>query len=278
MAVKWLFPLLLLVTSACATARAQPIIRVALLAPFEGRYREVGYEALYAARLALQAAPSAGVDVELLPIDDGGTVESAADRARALAADSRVQVVVALGYAASSGEAQQALGDLPIVVAGDWGARPQNPATFILASRELAARLTVPPAVEVTEAAGLDAPLTCGQVCALAQFPLLREDLSNVTIISSGLLPDSDFEERYRASDQFTPEPRLLAALTYDAASIALEAALAGNGSRASVQRALAEMTHTGLNGSICFEDGYWLDAPLHTYEYNANRELVPQN
>lgn len=277
MAVKWLFPLLLLVMSACTAARAQPIIRVALLAPFEGRYREVGYEALYAARLALQDVPSMGLDVELLPIDDGGTVESAADRAHALAADNRVQVVVALGYAASSAEVQQALGDLPIIVAGYWGTPPQNPTTFMLASRELETRLTVPTAVEVTEAARLDAPLTCGQVCALAQFPLLRDDLSGVTIVSSGLLPGSDFEQRYLASAQFAPEPRLLAALMYDATSIALQAALTGSGSRASVGQALAETTYTGLNGSIRFEDGYWLDAPLHTYEYNANRELVPQ-
>ncbi len=38
--------------SACAVKRTPTIYRIALLAPFEGRYREIGYNALYAARMA----------------------------------------------------------------------------------------------------------------------------------------------------------------------------------------------------------------------------------
>ncbi|MBE2183871.1 MAG: hypothetical protein IAE89_10635, partial [Anaerolineae bacterium] len=48
----------LLITLACAlclagcgaTAATPKVQRIALLAPFEGRYREIGYNALYAAR------------------------------------------------------------------------------------------------------------------------------------------------------------------------------------------------------------------------------------
>ena len=42
--------LLLVALTACGGT--PPVMRLALLAPFEGRYREVGYQALYAARLA----------------------------------------------------------------------------------------------------------------------------------------------------------------------------------------------------------------------------------
>ncbi|MCS7070642.1 MAG: hypothetical protein NZM00_03995, partial [Anaerolinea sp.] len=53
----------------CTVHQTAP--RIALIAPFEGRYREVGYNALYAARLALADAESG---VQLLPLDDGGSV------------------------------------------------------------------------------------------------------------------------------------------------------------------------------------------------------------
>jgi len=73
--------------------------RVALLAPFEGRYREIGYNALYAARLAF--TESGFANVELMPIDDGGSVVTAVLRARALTHDPQVIGALILGYQAA---------------------------------------------------------------------------------------------------------------------------------------------------------------------------------
>src|SRR4051794_35174325 len=91
-------PLLIfaLFLSACGVMHT-PITRIALLAPFEGRYREIGYNALYAARLAL--ADAADPQIELLPIDAGG--DQAAERARALSLDPQVKTVILLGYEAT---------------------------------------------------------------------------------------------------------------------------------------------------------------------------------
>jgi ABC-type branched-subunit amino acid transport system substrate-binding protein len=75
-------------------------IKIGLVAPFEGRWREVGYDAIYAARLAVREVNESGgigpYRVELVALDDGGDARLAAEAAAALAADP--QVLVALGH------------------------------------------------------------------------------------------------------------------------------------------------------------------------------------
>src|ERR1700753_2715268 len=93
---RFCLPLILigLLLSAC-TVPPTPR-KIALLAPFEGQYREIGYEALYAAQLSLQesSTPSAYV---ILPLDDGGTEATAHERAQALTYDDSIVFVLALG-------------------------------------------------------------------------------------------------------------------------------------------------------------------------------------
>lgn len=102
--------------SGCTTQAEPP--RIALVAPFEGRNRDLGYNALYAARLALTES---GANVELFPIDDGGLPATAVDRIRALASDPLTQVVILLGENATSTDAQLALADLPAIIIGTTG-------------------------------------------------------------------------------------------------------------------------------------------------------------
>lgn len=90
--------LLLLLGGGC---RALPrTVKVGLVAPFEGRWRDVGYDAIYAARLAVREVNEGGgigaYRVELVALDDGGDPQLAAEAAAALAADP--QVLVALGH------------------------------------------------------------------------------------------------------------------------------------------------------------------------------------
>lgn len=257
--------ILLILLSACAFTHA-PTPRVALFAPFEGRYREVGYDALYAARLAL-ADTNGGSDapaVDLLAVDDGGT--QAASHAAALAADPLVQAVVVLGYDGTAPETLAAFGDLPVLVVGSWGAASTSDSVFILANSGLDAELTAAPRISVTDAAALPAPVVGGEVFALTGFAQLRAALDSVTVISSGALPDAAFAERYTGSDPFAPQPGLLATLSYDATRMATLAAQTG--SRASARVWLGAAAYAGLNGTIRFADGYWADAPIHRYHY----------
>jgi len=86
----------LIFVPACGSTR--PVVKFGLVAPFEGRYRPVGYDAIYAARLAVRERNAAGgvggYRVELVAYDDGGDAASAVERARQLALDAQVVAVI----------------------------------------------------------------------------------------------------------------------------------------------------------------------------------------
>lgn len=258
----WSFAgLLVLILCGCGTARSNAITRLALLAPFEGRYREVGYDAYYAVRLAL--IDSGNEDVELLAVDDGGDTASAVDRAKALEKDPFVKAVIALGYAATNPVTQQAFERLPLVVVGQWGEKPEQTNVFILASADLNTIINAPDKVNITDVTSLKMPVVGGEIFALKQFTQLRSETDGIRIASNSTLPDSAFHERYIHSGLFVPEPGLLATLSYDAANMVLQAMQNGD-----TQTALATIAYSGINGNIRFEQGYWADAPIHYYCY----------
>jgi hypothetical protein len=238
--------------TSCAIVQRPARVRIALFAPFEGRYREVGYNALYAARLGL--SDSYRVEADLLAVDDGGTQAPA--HAAALANDPLVLAAVVLGYDATTTETLAAFGDVPVVVVGDWGATPLNDHVFILSNPDIDAQLTVSPRISITDAAAHPAPLVGGDVFALDGFARLRDSLDGITILSSGVLPDAEFTQRYKGSDPFAPEPGLLATKTYYAMNVVAYAWAAG--SRAAMR--------DFLSGS--FTDGYSRDAKIHRYHY----------
>jgi ABC-type branched-subunit amino acid transport system substrate-binding protein len=86
----------LIFVAGCASTH--PVIKFGLVAPFEGRYRPVGYDAIYAARLAVRERNAVGgvgdYRVELVAYDDGGDAQAATERARQLALDPQVVAVI----------------------------------------------------------------------------------------------------------------------------------------------------------------------------------------
>jgi ABC-type branched-subunit amino acid transport system substrate-binding protein len=74
------------------------VVKIGLVAPFEGRYREVGYDVIPAARLAVRewAAqnPDADLVFEIVAYDDAGDPRSAVEQARRLVMDPEVAVVI----------------------------------------------------------------------------------------------------------------------------------------------------------------------------------------
>lgn len=76
----------------------QPVIKIGLVAPFEGRYRALGYEVLYAAKWAVRerndAGGVAGYLVDLVALNDDDDPTSSAFQAEKLAVDQSVMGVV----------------------------------------------------------------------------------------------------------------------------------------------------------------------------------------
>jgi len=88
--------LLLLAGSGCKSVA--PVVKVGFVAPFEGRYRAVGYDGLYSARMAVreinEAGGIGGTRVALVALDDGGNPEFAEATARSLVIDPAVVAVI----------------------------------------------------------------------------------------------------------------------------------------------------------------------------------------
>ena len=249
----------------CSIFSTPEISRIALLAPFEGRYREIGYDAYYAVRLAL--SDTHNTSVELLAVDDGGTAESADERAKALAKDPLVKAVIALGYTAADSSAQQEFGQRPVVIVGEWGAKPASDVIYLLTNPQINDIITTAGQFPITNAVEINTPIVGSDVFALKQFIQLRPNTDGVRIASSGSLPDAAFRERYLQSGLYVPEPGLLATLTYDAANMTLQAMSSGD-----AQTAFENMQYQGINGLFTFKDNYWADAPIHYYCYEKSR------
>lgn len=212
----WCIAATLWLISACGTANnRQSII---LLAPFEGRYREVGYEALYAARIALV---DAGSSLDLLPIDDGGTPAFAVQRARAVARLDHAAAVIVLGYNATSPDVQEALVPLPVMIVGWWGNEAQFSHVAELFPQSIVTRVDQADQEPLPETARIPELTSVGDVGGLLGFARLRLasalPVETITVVSSGRLPDPEFSQRYLNSAPFAPPPRLIASQVYDA-------------------------------------------------------------
>ncbi|PID86005.1 MAG: hypothetical protein CSA11_05550 [Chloroflexi bacterium] len=75
-----------------------PVVKVGLVAPFEGQNRAVGYDAIYSARLAVrelnEAGGVGGHRVALVALDDSGDTSLAQENAEMLVVDPKVVAVV----------------------------------------------------------------------------------------------------------------------------------------------------------------------------------------
>ncbi len=99
---RWVLLALLIlpVLASCAAfpGSTAPVLRIGLVAPFEGRHREIGYDVIYASRLAVREWNSSGgvqgYRVELVALDDGGDAQQAEMAARSLALDPMVMGVI----------------------------------------------------------------------------------------------------------------------------------------------------------------------------------------
>ncbi len=265
-----------LILVGCIGSQPESPARIVLLAPFEGRYREVGYEALYAARLA--ATDSKREEVELLFIDDGGTIDKSVVRAQALASNPQIKAAVVLGYPSSSKETLAAFAGTPVIVVGNWFTQPIDDHVFLLSSQKIHERMSQSTPISITDAARVDAPFIGGDLLSLNGYSKLRDDFDQITLVSNSYLPDMAYRDRILASDPFASEPRLLSMLVYDAVHMLLMVVNSNSIQRVEVIENLNNMSYSGLTGDIHFEDGYWVDAPIYSYEFSDTGELLPVN
>lgn len=236
-----------LVLSACAST--QPVVKIGLVAPFEGRFRAIGYEAIYAARLAIREINARGgvngYRIELVALDDRGEAERAITAARQLIVDP--QVVAVLGH--------------------------YRPATTAAGVSEYCA-VGLP--VVAIEAAG-DAACA-GGAWFIGRAPADRWQDDRLTFVSSVPDPNSwppagNFVTQYNALPIDGTRAGPIALQTYDVLNLIFEAfQRAEKIERGGVADALAHGQFTGLGNKYAFDQaGNLIEGRTLIYEYDAD-------
>ncbi|MBW4436054.1 MAG: hypothetical protein KME04_02900 [Pleurocapsa minor GSE-CHR-MK-17-07R] len=257
---------LLLVLPACAgTADAG---RIALLAPFEGTYAEIGYNALYAARLALSESTT---DLRLLAVDDGGTPEQAHARYRALQQDSSIRAIMVMGPAASGAvlnDASDAGRNAPTIIIGLWSAVPPTlPDNIWMASSPETIEALAEADFDLYALAESSSPLLAPDLAGLRAFAALRDDLSGVTLLTDGSPPDGAFAGRFQASDLYVPVPNHLAGLVFDMTRFLA--------STDNLPGFMTTRSFPGIAGDIRFQDGFLADRSPSRFIFDASGQLT---
>ncbi len=137
--------LLLLPSCAALPAGTDPVIKIGLVAPFEGRHRQVGYDLIYAARLAVREwngrGGVEGHKIELVALDDSGDPEMAVRAAQSLVGDPDVLGVIGhwRSEATEAARPVYAKAGLAFIATDESNQqRPPLPADFVAGYKEVA--------------------------------------------------------------------------------------------------------------------------------------------
>lgn len=267
---KMFFTFLILHFALMGCTVTRPVLKIGLVAPFEGRYRDVGYEVVFAVRLAAREINAAGgvggYSVELVALDDSGDEQMAVEQARKLETDAGVIAVI--GHwrenttLAAAPEYERA--GIPLIAPS---ANAQLPASIF--------KLWGQGACHLTTAVG----------CFDSLEDLKLAAVENITLTVPAPLPidstDATFAERYRPI-AFGYEPKFNAVLAYDAArlifsAVARDVMQNGTPTRAGVAEMLAQSSFDGLSGKIEFSaTRQWQSPNAWVYVWRGNELARP--
>jgi ABC-type branched-subunit amino acid transport system substrate-binding protein len=243
-----LFVALSLCLSACTST--QPVIKIGLVAPFEGRYRAIGYEAIYAARLAIREINARGgvngYRIELVALDDRGEADRAITAAQQLIIDPQVMAVV-----------------------GHY-----RPATTAVALTEYCARDLPVVAMEASLS-----PAACqGRTLLIGRAPSDSWPDDRLTFVSNVPDPNSlpsaaDFVKKFNAIPGDGTRVGPIALQTYDVMYLIFDAfERADTIERASMAAVLARSQFVGLGNKYAFDQaGNLIEGSTYVYEYDAS-------
>ncbi len=247
--------ILLLLLASCSVSTA-PVVKIGLVAPFEGRYRAIGYEAIYAARLAIREINAAGgvngARIELIALDDSGDPDMAIEQARKFAIDR--QVIAVIGH--------------------------YRPDTTDAAMDRYCAESLLLLAVESDRAAACPIVFTLTLSPPQSLIPDPSSFFFAASVPNPADLPGAGaFVTAYNAIPIDGTRAGPIALQTYDAMYLLFDAlGRSGARSRDEMAAALAASDFTGLGGVYRFDaQGNRIGARSHLYRYTKDRipELI---
>jgi len=242
-------PLILCGVLLAACAATQPVIKIGLVAPFEGRYRAIGYEAIYAARLAIREINTQGgvrgYRIELVALDDRADPDQAITSTRQLMIDPQVMAVIG-HYQPDATDAAMNL------------------------------NCAQPMPMLAIESASTTACTTPSSVFVIGRAARDRWAADGITFVGSVPDPNTqpaaqDFVSHYNAIPIDGTRAGPIALQTYDAMYLLFDAiGRAAKIDRAGIAATVAAGSFNGLGGRYAFDGhGNLIDAPSYVYDYD---------
>ncbi len=258
---------------------ARPAVKIGVVGPFEGRYRDTGYEVIYAVRLAVREANQrglAGYGLELLGLDDSGDPQMAVTQARKMATDPQVVGVVGHWLDQTTLAAAPAYASAGLPLLATTASPDLDPTSFRVWPTQSTLDAQIQPAWKRTEL-----PFQPGW----GQTPFWSDSASRLYLLAPAPMPadapDATFAQRYQALSNGVV-PNAYAVLAYDAARLLCDAiirdvAAHGRPSRSGVAAALRESGYVGLSGTFRFDAAQaWVGAKGWVYEYAGGQAVRP--
>lgn len=296
--------LLLAATPACTVAR--PTVKLGLVAPFEGRYRDLGYEVIFAVRLAVREINASGglhgYDLELVALDDSGDPAMAVEQAEKLTTDPQILAVIGhwLDDTTTAALPVYTAAELPIIVTAAQPDPLPADSVRLFPSQSLLDTAIDAAALALSGQPCRDCDLLTGAdlasqsppdlwrvgppIWGLQQFDTLTDSRGYLAFVSPAAYPDpqSAFYTRY-AEIAPVGQAGVYAALAYDATWVfaaALDAALTAQPNRrptpADLAAALPAVSLTGQTGDIAFTTtGEWQNPPILPYGWRDGQRYA---
>lgn len=272
-------------------------VKIGLVAPFEGRYREIGYDVIPAARLAIREWAALNSDprlaVELVAYDDGGDPDQAVEQAKKLAVDP--DVVIVIGHWRDE-TTQAALpiydeANLPVVLYSETAVtHPPGVYNLAPAQDQIEAAVTtlgedgVPSMLDRGDDILanledlLDAPgsLTGNGSWGLNQFYSLSDNQADDVYFISGFAEIDDvigwdseqiaaFTDGFKEGNLGIP-PGYFSAAAYEVTWVAIGQAVQSQGG----------VVNQPITSSITFDtDGRRVDAPIYLYQWQSGERAL---
>ncbi len=298
----------------CLTAclpNAPATIKIGLVAPFSGRYREIGYQAIHGARLALSefnaTGGAHGRPVALLALDDASHDDAAVEQANRMLTDSAVVAVIGhwLDGPTSAAAPIYARAGLPVLATSAAPTAPENGGRTFFRFYPTTEVLTTAMAGNATQY-GLRASCLCdvvtgaeflaighpnylnaavigGPLWSLQEFARLAGNNANGSyFITPGPHPPavtevSVFLANHRVA--FPSEPVGWASLhAYEATRVLLTAlSTAPLPTAPYVADALTQTDFSGVSGHVSFDKtGEWRTPQLSVYTWRNGHRVQP--
>lgn len=303
-------PILLASTIVSCTV-TRPVVKVAIVAPFTGIYREIGYQVLNGARIAVKEHNNNNSNMpqlELIAFDDVGDPTKAVEQAHKILADEKVIVVIGhwLDQTTTAAAPIYMNANVPLVATSSSPSNPNNAGVTFFRLHPTVTQIST--AIErLSKQYGVHSTCNCGPYEAAEFLQNLGDDNPYITAVGGPLWSLQAFHNlagarsegsffivpaphpllenesapyltQYQINYPHGPDPNWLSLHAYESINVIAKVIETTNASTPkSVAISLSRIDYHGLIGRVQFDSfGQWIEPQLRSYKWDNATISLP--